>query len=161
MILLILGLLGFNIALISEVISQPCLLVTLVLWPMCCQTGMPCRRHRKWHPSQYTCTDTGPTCCCVILWYGMSRWNTQLPILMSRVGPDQENSNHSPTFHTHSSTSWCCHGGSQSVESVPYPLSLELGTCSVQIHYAIRLPTAASFHLYNQLFISSCSTDDQ
>ena len=31
-----------------------------------------------------------------------------------------------------------------SVESVPYPLSLEPGTCGVQIYYAICSPTAAS-----------------
>ena len=31
-----------------------------------------------------------------------------------------------------------------SIDSVPYPPSLEPGTCGVQIHYAISLPTAAS-----------------
>ena len=44
------------LGLTSEVIQQQCLIVAVVLWPMCCHTGMPCHRHRTWHPtlSQYT-----------------------------------------------------------------------------------------------------------
>ena len=55
----------------------------VVLWPMCCHTGMPCHRHRTWHPTPSQFTDTGPTCRCAIHWCGTSHWNTQLPILMS------------------------------------------------------------------------------
>ena len=51
---------------------------------------MPCHRHRTRHliPLQYT--DTGPTCSCTNHWCRTSYWNTQLPILMSRVRPDRE-----------------------------------------------------------------------
>ena len=71
----------------SEVIWQQCLLVAVVLWPMCCHTGMPCRRHRTWHPTPSQYTDTRPTCHCAIHWCGTSHWNTELPILMSWVMP--------------------------------------------------------------------------
>ena len=63
---------------------------TVVLWPMCCHTGMPCRRHMTWHPTPSQYTYTGPTCRFAIHWCGTSHWNTQLPILMSWVRPDQE-----------------------------------------------------------------------
>ena len=78
--------LGFN----SEVISWRCLLVAVLLWPMCYHTRMPCRRHRTWHPTPSQYTDTGPTCRCAIHWCVTSHWNTQLPILMFWVRPDQE-----------------------------------------------------------------------
>ena len=37
-------------------VSWPCLLEAVVIWPMCCHTGMPCIRHRTWPQtlSQYT-----------------------------------------------------------------------------------------------------------
>ena len=57
---LIVCLLGFNIALTSEVIIlRQCLLVVIVLWPMCCNTGMSSCRHRAWHPTLSQYTDTG------------------------------------------------------------------------------------------------------
>ena len=74
----------------SEVISRRCLLVAVVLWPMCCHTGMSCHRHRTQHSTLSQYTDTGPTCRCAIHWCGTSHWNTQLPILMSWVRPDLE-----------------------------------------------------------------------
>ena len=37
---------GFSVALTSEVISRRCLLVVMLLLPMCCHTGMPYRIHR-------------------------------------------------------------------------------------------------------------------
>ena len=82
--------LGLTSLLTSEVISQRCLLVAVVLWPMCCHTEMPCRRHRTWHPTPSQYTDTGLTCCCAIHWCDTSQWNTQLPILISWVWPDRE-----------------------------------------------------------------------
>ena len=139
-------LLGFNVALTSEVISRRCLLVAVVLWPMCCHTGMPCRRHRTWHPTPSQYTDTGPTCRCAIHWCGTLHWKPQLPILMSWVWPDREIL---PRPSTHEANvqllllSWWQSVWS-SVESVPYPPGLEPGTCGVRIHYAIRSATAAS-----------------
>ena len=65
-------LLESNVALTSEVISPRCLLVAVVLWPSCCYTGTPCRRHRTWHPNQSQYTDTGPFCHCAIHWSGTS-----------------------------------------------------------------------------------------
>ena len=43
----------FGLDLTSEVISLYiwCLLVAVVLWPVCCHTDMPCCRHRTWHPT--------------------------------------------------------------------------------------------------------------
>ena len=58
------------------VISGRCLLVAVALAPMCCYTGKLCRRHRTWHPTLWQYTDT--------------HWNSQLPILMSWVWPNQE-----------------------------------------------------------------------
>ena len=43
---------GFNVALTSEVISRRCLLAEVILWQMCCHNGIPCHRHRTWHPTQ-------------------------------------------------------------------------------------------------------------
>ena len=54
--------------------------VGVVLWPMCCHTGTPCRRYRTWHPTPSQYTDTGPICRCAIHWCGTSHWNTQPPI---------------------------------------------------------------------------------
>ena len=65
------------------------LLVAVLLWPMCCHTGMPCHRHRTWHPTSSQYTNTGPTCH-AIHWCGPSYRYTQLPTLMSWVWPDQE-----------------------------------------------------------------------
>ena len=103
-------LLGFNLALTSEDMSQ-CLLVALVLWPMCCHTGMPCQSHRTWHPTPSQYTDTGPTCRCATHWCGTSHWNTKLPILMSCVRPNREILPQ-PSTHT-SEHSTLCYGGSQ------------------------------------------------
>ena len=96
----------------SEVISRRCLLVAVVLWPMCCHTEMPCRRHRTRHPTPSQYTDTGPTCRCAIHWCGTSHWNTQLPILMSWVRPDREILPR-PSTHTSERSTWCCHCGQQ------------------------------------------------
>ena len=63
----------------SEVISRHWLLVAVILWPMCYHTGMPCRRHRTWHPTLSQYTDIEPTCRCAIYWCGTSHWNTPLP----------------------------------------------------------------------------------
>ena len=97
----------------SEVITRRCLLVAVVLWQICCHTGMPCRRHRTWHPTPSQYTDTGPTCRCAIHRCGTSHWNTQLPILMSWVRPDREILPR-PSTHTRERSTWCCHGGQQS-----------------------------------------------
>ena len=83
-------LLGFNVALTSQVISWLCLLVAVVPWPMCCHTEIPWPRHRTWHPNPSQYTDTGPTCRCAICWCWTSCWNAQLFILMSWVPPDWE-----------------------------------------------------------------------
>ena len=34
----------------------------VILWPMCCHTGIPCSRHRTWHPNPSQYTDTWSTC---------------------------------------------------------------------------------------------------
>ena len=44
---------GYNHTLTSEVIKWRCLLITVVLWPMCCHTRMSCCRQRAWHPTPY------------------------------------------------------------------------------------------------------------
>ena len=43
--------LGFNIALTSELISQQCMFVALVLGIVCCHTEMPGPKHRTLHPN--------------------------------------------------------------------------------------------------------------
>ena len=85
----------------------------VVLWPMCCHTGMPCCRHRTWHPTPSQYTATGPTCRSAIHWCGTSHWNRQLPILISWVRPDREILPR-PFTHTGDHSTWCCHGGQQS-----------------------------------------------
>ena len=55
----------------SEVIMLWCLLVVVILWPLCCHTGIPWHptpsQQKTWHtiPSQYT--DTWLICCHVVL----------------------------------------------------------------------------------------------
>ena len=70
-------------------------------------------RHGIWHPAPSQYTDTGPTCRCAIHGCGTSHWNTQLPILMSWVRPDQEIIPR-PSIYISERSTWCCHGGSQS-----------------------------------------------
>ena len=53
---------------ISEFISRRCLLVAVLLWPMCSLNGMPCRTHRTWHPTSSQNTCTWMTCRCAIHW---------------------------------------------------------------------------------------------
>ena len=91
----------------SEVILQQCLLVAVVFGPMCCHTGMPCRRHRTWHPNPSQYTDTGTTCRCAIHWCGTSHWKPQQPILMSWVRYDQEIIPPPSTRTSERSTLWC------------------------------------------------------
>ena len=104
----------------------------VVIWPMCCHTGMSCCRHWTWHltPSQYT--DTGQTCR-AIHWCGLLHWNTQLPILMSQVRPDREilpqPSTHSSVYTLNSMMLAWWSSARSSVESVLYPSSLELVMC--------------------------------
>ena len=62
-------LLEINWTLTSEFISRRCLLIAVVLWPLCCHTGLPCCRHRTWHPTPSQYTYMGPTYC-VIHWCG-------------------------------------------------------------------------------------------
>ena len=65
------SLFGFNVAFKRpEVISQQCLLVEVVLWPMYCHTGIPCRRHKTWHPTPSRHTDLGPTWPLAVHWCG-------------------------------------------------------------------------------------------
>ena len=108
---------GFNVAL-KHLRS---LLVAVVLWPKCCHTEMPCRRHRTRHPTPSQYTDTGPTFRCAIHWYGTSHWNTQLLIF---VLGETRPGNPSPTFHTHQRTlnlmlSWWSTVGSSVESTVP------------------------------------------
>ena len=114
---------------------------------MCCHTGMPCCRHRTWHPTPSQYTDTGPTCRCAIHWCGTSHLNTQLPLLLSWVWPDREILPWPSTHTSECSTLWYWYGGSQSEAwwKVSYQPGLEPGTCGVRIHYTIRSPTAASY----------------
>ena len=63
------------------------LLVVVVLWPICCHTGIPWRRHRTWHPPV------------AVLSIGVEYTATHFYVLgNTRPG------NHSPTFHTHQRT---------------------------------------------------------
>ena len=62
-------------------------MVAVILWPMCCHTGMPCRRHTTRFPTLSQYTDTELICRCAIHWCEMSHWNTRLPISMSWVRP--------------------------------------------------------------------------
>ena len=43
-------LMGFNVTLTFEVISPRILIVAVILGPLSCHTGTPCRRHWTWHP---------------------------------------------------------------------------------------------------------------
>ena len=136
----------WNIFVWFEVISLRCLLVAVVLWPMCCHTGMPCRRHRTWHrtPPQYT--DTGPTYRCAI--HGTSHWNTQLPISMSWMRPDLKSfpdlPHKPPNAQLYDAVIVVA---SQKLVPYTYQPGLEPGTCGVRIHYTTRSPTAASLEI--------------
>ena len=115
---------GFNVAFkTSEVISRRYLLVAVVLWPMCCHTGMPCRRHRTRHPTPSQYTDTGPTCRCAIHWCETSHWNTAIYTHFNVLGETRP-VNRSPTFHTHQRTHnlmllWWLSVGSSIESTVP------------------------------------------
>ena len=78
-------------------------------------------------------------------------WNVTLEYTTTyfNVLGQTRSGNASTTFHTHQRTLnfmmliWWLSVRS-SVDSVPYPLGLEPGTCGLRIHYGIRWPTAAS-----------------
>ena len=100
---------------------RQCLFVAVVLWPRCCHTGISCHRHRTWHPTQSQYSNTGPNCEWVIRRCGTSHWNTQLPILRSRVRHYQEIL---PRPSTHC---WVLNPGSMTCKSIilstrPQPL---------------------------------------
>ena len=108
---------------------------------------MPQTQDMKSHPVTVGYTDTGPTCRCAINWCGTPHYNTQLTILMIWVRRDRyilpRPSTHTPA-------------NAQMYDAVVVVVSQKLGrkctvptvswTCGVPIHYAIRSPTAASFH---------------
>ena len=78
------------------------LLVAMVLWPMCCRTEMPCRRHRIWHPtsSQYTDTRADLSLCYPLMWTDTLEYTaTHFNIL-----GETRRGNPSPTFHTQQRT---------------------------------------------------------
>ena len=99
------SLLRFNMALTSEVISQQCLLVAIVFWPICSHTLMSFHRHRTWHPTLSQFTDTGPIYYCAIHWCELSHCNTQLTILMSLVWLDWDIL---PWPYTHAANTQLC-----------------------------------------------------
>ena len=80
---------------------------------MCCHTGMPCPRHRTWHPTPWQKTDKGLTYHYANHWCGTSHWNTQLSILMSWVRPDREILPNLPNTPAKAQL-WCCYGGRKS-----------------------------------------------
>ena len=89
---------------------------------MCCNTGMPCRRYRTWHPTLSMDTETGLTCRFDIHWHGKLHWKLQLPVLMSWVWHKK----YFPTFsHTKPTLNYMMLSWWQSVRSllgsVPYP----------------------------------------
>ena len=116
-----------------DVISRLCPLVAVILWPMCRNTGMPCRRHRTRHPTPSQFTDTGPTSRCAIHWFGTSHWNTQVPNLMSWVWPDsvilRRPSTHSAKAHIYDAVVMAVSQKLGRKCTVPPPPSLEPGTC--------------------------------
>ena len=63
------------------------------------RNAMPQTQNMTPHPV----TDKGPACRCAIHWWGMSHWNTQLPILFNVLGQTRPEY-HSPTFHLHMRT---------------------------------------------------------
>ena len=100
-----------------EVTSWRCLLVAVILWQVCCNTRMACRRYRTWHPMPSLYTYTGTTFRCAIHWCGTSHCNTQLPILMSCIRPDQGILTRPSTFA----------GNAQLYVAVVVPVSQKLG----------------------------------
>ena len=93
-----------------------------------------------------TCSSMADLSCYPLMWNVILEYTTTNFNVLSQAWPG----NHSPTFLTPSeySTLWCLYGGwlsvGSSVENVPYPSSLEPGTCSVWIQYGTRSPTAVS-----------------
>ena len=88
---------------------------------------------------------------CYCHWCGMSHSNTQLPILMSCIRPDQEILPRPSPHTSQSSTLWCWYhgyGGSQSVESIPYQCTQGPGVCQSIKPYA----RPQMFLLYNMRF---------
>ena len=83
----------------SEVISRRCLLVAVVLWPMCCHTEMPCRRHRTWHPTPSQYTDEF-SLCYPLMWNDTLEYTANHCNVLDKARPG----NPSPTFHTHQRT---------------------------------------------------------
>ena len=87
------------------------------------RNAMPQTQDMPSIPSQYT--NMGPTCC-VINRCGTSHWNTQLPILMSWVRPNQEILSRPSTRTSERSALWCCYGGSRKLGFV-YVLVIQWG----------------------------------
>ena len=84
-----------------DVISRRCLLVAVVLWPMCCHTGMPRRRQRTWHftPSQYRHRADLSLCYPLV-------WNITLEYTTTNFNVLGQTRSRDPslTFHTHQRT---------------------------------------------------------
>ena len=93
-----------------EVISRRCLLVAVILWPMCCHTEMPLTQDTTPHP--VTIYRHGAYLSLCYPRCGTSHWNTQLPIFLSWVRPAREIL--PDLSHTSEHSTWCCHGGQQS-----------------------------------------------
>ena len=70
------------------------LFVAVVIWPMCCHTAIPFRRHSVWHPRPVTVyRHMADLSMCYLFTIDLetSHWNTQLPNCpMSCVRPDRE-----------------------------------------------------------------------
>ena len=82
------------------VIWRRCLFVAVVLWPMCCHTRIPCRRHITWHSTLSQYTDTGPTCRYPLLWNVTLEYTATHFNVLGWTPPG----NPSPIFHTHQRT---------------------------------------------------------
>ena len=135
---------GFNVALTSKVISRRCLLVAVVLWPMCCHTGMWYRKQRTWHPtlSQYTFTGVNLSLCYLLMGNIILEHTTS----HSNALGQPRSIHSSATFHTHSNR--LVYDAVMVVVSQMLGrkcTSFEPGTCCVRIQYVIRYATAASW----------------
>ena len=121
------------------------MLVAVSLWPMCCHTEIPSRRHRTWHPNCHSIQTRGRHV--DVLSIDVERHTGIHSYPFQCLGQTRPG-NPSPTFHTHQRTlNWFWYGGSKSEaqQKVPCPLGFELGTCGVRLHFTIRSPAAASF----------------
>ena len=102
------GVLQFNGALIYKVILRRCLLVAVVLWPMCCHKGISCGwQEMTFNPITVYRHRANLLLCYPLMWNLILGYTTTQ---LTWVRPDREILPWSSTHTSECSTLWCCYG---------------------------------------------------